>query len=176
MPNATTQQRRPTITSTGGSDVTARDRLPGDIAESEAGTDRRARADRPGADRARHGDAGAIKPADHALVGPQHLALAVGARPALGAEAGVDEGCGEERRLFYSLQCAIFGVVALPRRLAAMEVSIDAFLRPAIEALDRGLERRGVERYLGRQFLDRAGTAHEARILGGIHRRQAIGV
>src|SRR5476649_2777257 len=163
MPNATTQQLRPTITSTGGSDVAARDRLPGDIAESEAGTDRRARADRPGADRARHGDAGAIKPADHALVGPQHLALPVGARAALGAEAGVDERRGEERRLFYSLQCAIFGVVALPCRLAAMEVAVDAFRRPAVEALDRRAQRRGVERDLRRQFLDRAGAAHEAR-------------
>src|SRR5438309_10657833 len=74
--------------------VAAHDRFTGDVAESEARADGRAGADGFGADRARHGDARAIETADHALVGTQHLAMPVGARPALGAEARVEEGRG----------------------------------------------------------------------------------
>src|SRR5690349_6187174 len=114
-----------------------------------------------------HGDAGAVETADHALVRPQHLAARIGARAALGAEAGVEEGRGEERPLLDGAQSAFdrAGVVALPRRLAAMEVAIDALLRPAVEALDRGAQLPRIEVDLLRQRPESRRAAHERRIL-----------
>src|SRR6185312_1316704 len=152
------------------SHVAAGDRFAGDVAEGETGADGRAGADRLGADRMGHRDAGAVEPADHAPVRPQHLAARIGARPALGAEAGIEEAGGEERRLLDRAERPLdrAGVVALPRRLAAMEVAIDALLRPAVESLDRRPQLRRIEADLLRQRLEAGGTAHERRILRGV--------
>src|SRR6185437_6962358 len=96
--------------------------------------------------------------------------------PALGAEADIEEGRGMERRLLERRQRAVLGVMALPSRLAAMEVAIDPFLRPAVEARDRGGERLRIETDLERKLFQRVGGPYEVRILGGIHRRQPVGV
>src|SRR5690348_8320032 len=117
-----------------------------------------------------HGDAGAVETADHALVRPQHLAARIGARAALGAEAGIEERRGEERPLLDGAQSAFdrAGVVALPRRLAAMEVAIGALLRPAVEAFYGGAQLHGIEADLLRQRLYSRRAAHEGRILRGV--------
>src|SRR3990167_1661758 len=149
------------------SDIAPRDRLAGHVAEGETRPDGGAGADRLGADRARHGDAGAVEPADHTAVGPEHLTVPVGARPALGAEADIEEGRGIERPLLDRAQRAVLGIKALPHRLAAMEVAVDTLLRPAVEAVDRGPKRQRVEADLPRQRLDRVGLADEALLLRG---------
>src|SRR5438477_3043422 len=147
-----------------------------DVTKSEAWPDGRAGADGLGADRARHGDAGAIKPADHALVGTQHLAMPVGAWPAFGADTGIEKRCREEGRLLDRAERPVGRIVALPRRLAAMEVAVDAVLRPAVEAIDRGAKLLRIEIDLPGQALERVRLAHEAWFLRGVVHAQRVSV
>src|SRR6185437_3673488 len=93
-----------------------------------------------------------------------------------GANAGIKKRRGMEWRLLDRRQGAILGVVALPCCFATMEVAIDTFLRPAVEAFDRCLKRLRVEADLAGERLEGAARAHEARILGSVNRRKAVDV
>src|SRR5690349_19567804 len=99
-----------------------------DVAPGEARPDRRAGADRAGADRVRHGVSGAIEAGNDAAVGAQHLTLLIGARAALGADRRAVERDRKEGRLLDGAERGVaggagaVGLVALPDALAAMEI------------------------------------------------------
>src|SRR5579872_5509625 len=117
-----------------------------DVAPGEAGADGGAGADGAGADRVRHGVSGAVEAGDDAAVGPEYLALLVGARAALGADRRAVERHRDEGRLFNRAERGIargvvaVRLVALPDALAAMEILVASLADEAVEALDRRLE------------------------------------
>src|SRR6185437_4914100 len=152
-----------------------------DIAPGEAGTYRRPGADRLGADRVGHGDAGAIEAADDAAVLAQHLAALVGARAALGGEDAAMIGSGVEGRLLDRAERAVavwprcvFGIEHFPCCLAAPEIVVPAGAGETVEAGDRGGERCRVEIDQPGERFEAVGLAEPARIAPPEPHRQPV--